>query len=39
MGDIKMKVAIMGTGLMGTAMAEAVMKAGHEVIVYNPDSC
>ncbi|WP_333805164.1 NAD(P)-dependent oxidoreductase [Sulfurospirillum sp.] len=30
-----MKVAILGTGLMGTAMAEAVMKAGHEVIVYN----
>lgn len=32
---MKMKVAILGTGLMGTAMAEAVMKAGHEVIVYN----
>lgn len=30
-----MKIAILGTGLMGTAMAEAVMKAGHETIVYN----
>lgn len=34
-GKIKMKIAILGTGLMGTAMAEAVMKAGHETIVYN----
>lgn len=30
-----MKIAILGTGLMGTAMAEAVLKAGHETIVYN----
>lgn len=30
-----MKIAILGTGLMGTAFAEAVMKAGHEAIVYN----
>ncbi|MGV6994719.1 NAD(P)-dependent oxidoreductase [Desulfovibrio sp. QI0430] len=30
-----MKIAIIGTGLMGTAFAEAVMKAGHEAIVYN----
>ena len=30
-----MKIAILGTGLMGTAMAEAIIKAGHETIVYN----
>ena len=30
-----MKIAILGTGLMGTAMAEVLMSAGHEVIVYN----
>lgn len=30
-----MKIAILGTGLMGTAMVEAVMNAGHETIVYN----
>lgn len=30
-----MKVSILGTGLMGTALAEALLKSGHEVIVYN----
>jgi len=30
-----MKVAILGTGLMGTGFAEGLLNAGHEVIVYN----
>lgn len=30
-----MKVAILGTGLMGSALAEAMLSAGHETIVYN----
>ena len=30
-----MKVAILGTGLMGTALAEVMIGAGHEIIVYN----
>lgn len=30
-----MKIAILGTGLMGSALTEAVIKAGHEAIVYN----
>ena len=30
-----MKIAILGTGLMGSAMAEALIGAGHQVIVYN----
>lgn len=30
-----MKIAIIGTGLMGASMAEGLIKAGHEVIVYN----
>jgi 3-hydroxyisobutyrate dehydrogenase len=30
-----MKVAILGTGLMGTALAEVMIGAGHETIVYN----
>lgn len=30
-----MKIAIIGTGLMGSSMAEGLLKAGHEVIVYN----
>ena len=30
-----MKIAILGTGLMGTAFAKAVIKAGHETIIYN----
>ena len=33
-----MKIAILGTGLMGCAMAEALISAGHEVIVYNRTS-
>ena len=30
-----MKVAILGIGLMGSAVAEGMIKAGHEVLVYN----
>ena len=30
-----MKIAILGTGLMGTDFAKAVIKAGYEAIVYN----
>ncbi len=30
-----MKLAILGMGLMGTAMAKAALHVGHEVIVYN----
>lgn len=30
-----MKIAIIGTGLMGSAMAEGFMTAGNEVVVYN----
>ena len=30
-----MKIAILGTGLMGSAMAEALISAGHEIIAYN----
>lgn len=30
-----MKVAVLGTGLMGTALAEALIAAGHEIMVYN----
>jgi 3-hydroxyisobutyrate dehydrogenase len=30
-----MKIAILGTGLMGAALAEALLSAGHETIVYN----
>jgi 3-hydroxyisobutyrate dehydrogenase-like beta-hydroxyacid dehydrogenase len=30
-----MKVAILGLGLMGSAVAEGMLNAGHEVIVYN----
>lgn len=30
-----MKIAILGTGAMGTAMGEAIIKAGHELIAYN----
>jgi 3-hydroxyisobutyrate dehydrogenase len=32
---MKMKVAVLGIGTMGAALAEALMTAGHEVIVYN----
>lgn len=30
-----MKIAILGTGAMGSAMGEAILNAGHELIVYN----
>lgn len=30
-----MKIAVLGTGLMGSGLAEGLMSAGHEVIVYN----
>ena len=30
-----MKIAILGTGLMGTALAEAMINAGNETIVFN----
>ena len=30
-----MKVGFVGLGLMGSGMAASLLKAGHEVIVYN----
>lgn len=30
-----MKVAVLGTGVMGAALAEVLIAAGHETIVYN----
>jgi 3-hydroxyisobutyrate dehydrogenase len=30
-----MRIAILGTGLMGSAMADGLMQAGHEIVVYN----
>ncbi len=30
-----MRVAVIGTGLMGAAIAEVLLKAGHDVVVYN----
>jgi 3-hydroxyisobutyrate dehydrogenase-like beta-hydroxyacid dehydrogenase len=30
-----MKVSVMGTGIMGSRMAQNLLKAGHEVMVYN----
>lgn len=30
-----MKIAVLGTGAMGSALAEAFLKAGHQVVVYN----
>lgn len=30
-----MKIAVIGTGLMGSALAEALLNAGHEVLVTN----
>ena len=30
-----MKVALIGTGLMGRPMAERILAAGHELVVYN----
>lgn len=30
-----MRIALMGTGLIGTPMAERLLEAGHDVMVYN----
>ncbi|MFQ5583564.1 MAG: NAD(P)-dependent oxidoreductase [Calditrichia bacterium] len=30
-----MRIALMGTGLIGTPMAEKLLEAGHDVMVYN----
>jgi 3-hydroxyisobutyrate dehydrogenase-like beta-hydroxyacid dehydrogenase len=30
-----MKVAVLGLGLMGSAVAEGMLNVGHEVVVYN----
>lgn len=30
-----MKISILGTGAMGTAMGTAIINAGHELVVYN----
>ena len=30
-----MKIAVLGTGVMGAALAELFISAGHDVIVYN----
>ncbi len=30
-----MRIAILGTGLMGAALAEGLHKAGHDIVVYN----
>ena len=32
-----MQVSLIGTGLMGTAMAERLMTLGHDVVLYQPD--
>jgi 3-hydroxyisobutyrate dehydrogenase-like beta-hydroxyacid dehydrogenase len=34
-GNNQMKVAVLGLGLMGSAVAEGMLNVGHEVIVYN----
>jgi 3-hydroxyisobutyrate dehydrogenase-like beta-hydroxyacid dehydrogenase len=34
-GINSMKVAVLGLGLMGSAVAEGMLNCGHEVIVYN----
>jgi 3-hydroxyisobutyrate dehydrogenase-like beta-hydroxyacid dehydrogenase len=34
-GGFVMKVGFVGLGHMGSAMAAGLLKAGHEVIVYN----
>jgi 3-hydroxyisobutyrate dehydrogenase-like beta-hydroxyacid dehydrogenase len=34
-GSFIMKVAVLGLGLMGSAVAEGMIRCGHEVIVYN----
>jgi 3-hydroxyisobutyrate dehydrogenase len=33
--EVSMKIAILGLGLMGSAVAEGMIKCGHDVIVYN----
>lgn len=35
--DAKLKVAVLGTGIMGAAMARNILRAGHEVAVWNRD--
>ena len=35
--DTKRKVALLGTGIMGSAMARNLLRAGHEVHVWNRD--
>jgi 3-hydroxyisobutyrate dehydrogenase-like beta-hydroxyacid dehydrogenase len=34
-GAFAMKVGFVGLGHMGSGMAASLLKAGHEVIVYN----
>lgn len=36
--DTKPKVAVLGTGIMGAAMARNLLRAGHEVSVWNRDA-
>ena len=35
--DTKLAVAVLGTGIMGAAMARNLLRAGHEVSVWNRD--
>ena len=35
--ETTLKVAVLGTGTMGAAMARNLLKAGHEVSVWNRD--
>lgn len=35
--DTKLKVAVLGTGIMGAAMARNLLRAGHDVSVWNRD--
>ena len=36
--ETKLKVAVLGTGIMGAAMARNLLRAGHEVTVWNRDA-
>ncbi|MFF1882221.1 NAD(P)-dependent oxidoreductase [Pseudarthrobacter sp. NPDC058196] len=36
--DTRLKVAVLGTGIMGAAMARNLLRAGHEVTVWNRDT-
>lgn len=36
--NTKLKVAVLGTGIMGAAMARNLLRAGHEVSVWNRDA-